>query len=223
MSPAMLKPCRPKADDATVPMTARERRVLRRELSDAFVRLAMAGGVMLGLLWAMNRPEAPAACSAGGRAGDAIGECVGESLAASLMPYAIAMGVAALGCGVLAVLVLRALPGGRRGGDTPRAGGGGPQPGIRDSAEVAAERSCLVTGSGPRPGGRCAPLVACSRTLQALPLLARRSSDAGGLTGSSCSSKARLAGRVRIPLGNAEVGVSRRRSAEGQPRRTPSS
>ncbi|MDQ4126327.1 MAG: hypothetical protein M3134_12140 [Actinomycetota bacterium] len=99
-------------------LTTGQKRALRREVFDAVVSLAMVGGGMAGLLWAMDRPEPtpPASCSRGGHSTDGIGECIGESLLGSVMPYLVAVGGGGLVCGLLAALLLRGLFRNRLGG-----------------------------------------------------------------------------------------------------------
>ena len=118
----MVKALRPKPDHALV--TSRQKRALRSELSNLVVSLAMAGGGIAGLLWALDRPAAatPASCSSGGAAGDGIGECVGDSLLASLLPYVLRVGLGGLVAGLLAALLLTAVFRGRGRGE--RAAGG---------------------------------------------------------------------------------------------------
>ena len=130
-----VKARQPKPDHALV--TSRQKRALRSELSNLVVSLAVAGGGIAGLLWAMDRPTAtpPASCSSPGAAADAIGECVGDSLLLSVLPYVLGVGVGGLMSGLLAALLLRAVFRSRRG----------------DRGEGAARRRWITA----RYSGRC--------------------------------------------------------------------
>jgi hypothetical protein len=87
-----------------------QKRAVRREVRDLVFRCATATGGMLGILWALNRPEqdAPAACGRDDPA-HGIAACVNEAFLAALMPYLVGLVAGALGGATLAALVARLL------------------------------------------------------------------------------------------------------------------
>ena len=96
------------ADRAAMPLSPRQKHALRRELRDLLFRVATAGGAMLGLLWALNRPEParPVSCAPDDKT-DGIAACVNDAFLASLLPYLGGMVVGAIAGALLAAVVVR--------------------------------------------------------------------------------------------------------------------
>lgn len=95
-------------------VTVARRRVLRAAMRDLLVRGGAVSGVVVGFLWALQRPDPapPAACKATGS--DAIGQCFGDGLVATLMPYILAMGAGAIAGAMIGMLLSTLLVGRKR-------------------------------------------------------------------------------------------------------------
>lgn len=99
-----------------MPLSPRQKRALRRELRDLLFQVAIAAGAMLGLLWAMNRPEPAPPASCAQNAADRVAGCANETFLASLLPYLDGVaGGAVAGAVVAAVVAPLVLPRRARG------------------------------------------------------------------------------------------------------------
>jgi hypothetical protein len=112
------------------------RRKRRSAVTEFFVHLFAAAGVVTGLLWSLERPAPPPTAACKQAAADNIGECMGDTMFASLMPHVVAMGVGMLVGALIGLLIGRLLYGpkraGARAGTLPR--GATPSP-VRPKAK----------------------------------------------------------------------------------------
>jgi hypothetical protein len=101
------------------------RRALRTVIRELLVRGGAALGLILGLLWALNRraPPASASCKATGTPGN-IGGCFSETLSATALPYVLAMGVGIVIGATIGWLVSKLLVGSLHGQRRGHAGRG---------------------------------------------------------------------------------------------------
>jgi len=109
-----------------------------RAVSDLLLRSCAAGGLIIGLLWALQRPTPATSAACEQASAERIGECMGQTLAATMLPFIIAMGVGMIVGALIGVLVSRLLLGRTR---------------QRGGASVARGRSAASRSPTPaRPG-----------------------------------------------------------------------
>lgn len=109
-----LEPEGSEDDPSRVKLSAARRRVLRVAVRELLVRGGAGSGVVVGFLWALQRP-APAPSAACKRAAsEAIGQCFADGLVATLMPYILAMGAGVIAGAVIGILLSTLLMGRER-------------------------------------------------------------------------------------------------------------
>lgn len=121
------------------------------------MRGAAASGVVVGFLWALQRPDPapPAACKQA--AGDGIGQCFGDGLVATLMPYILAMGAGAIAGAAIGVLLSTAVMGRKRAINTAtRSAAATSAPVVRNGRWITAryDGECRGCGSSITAGDR---------------------------------------------------------------------
>jgi hypothetical protein len=92
-----------------VPLSSARRRKRRSAVTEFFVQIFAAAGVVTGLLWSLERPAPPPTAACKQAAADSIGKCMGETMFASLMPHVVAMGVGMLVGSLIGLLIGRLL------------------------------------------------------------------------------------------------------------------
>ncbi len=92
-------------------LSSATRRTAHRAGRDGLLRLFGALGVIAGLLWALDRPQATPPASCRPHAAEVAGTCFSEALRASVLPPVIAIGIGAILGLLIGALVARLVTG----------------------------------------------------------------------------------------------------------------